>query len=271
MGGLGNQLFQIFCGVSYSLRHGVEFRLPDSKSLDFGSRNRHTYWKSFFRRLEQHTVSDISSQNIYREPKFAYIQIPDSYKEKEFQILGFFQSYKYFEDKYNEICQLIDIDRYRDEVKEKYRNYYEKETISIHFRLDDYFQLTDYHPIPTINHYIKSLEYIINKTNKDDYRVLYFCQSVDNDYVKERIKEIEERLPKLEFVKVTDEAEDWEQMLIMSHCNHNITANSSFSWWGSYMNENSKKIVCYPAIWFGETAKADTKDLCPDTWVKVIS
>ena len=55
----------------------------------------------------------------------------------------------------------------------------------------------------------------------------------------------------------------------MSCCNHNIIANSSFSWWGAYLNDNKKKIVCYPSIWFGELINHDTRDLFPENWNKI--
>jgi hypothetical protein len=63
--------------------------------------------------------------------------------------------------------------------------------------------------------------------------------------------------------------EDWEQLLMMSSCGHNIIANSTFSWWGAYLNSNPDKIVCYPETWFGPKAQHDTLDLFPEDWIKV--
>jgi hypothetical protein len=58
----------------------------------------------------------------------------------------------------------------------------------------------------------------------------------------------------------------------MSCCDHNIIANSSYSWWAAYFNNNSNKIVCYPDKWFGpQLSNHDTKDLCPTTWNKIKS
>ena len=54
------------------------------------------------------------------------------------------------------------------------------------------------------------------------------------------------------FIKLENGLSDWEEMLAMSLCKYNIIANSSFSWWGAYFNENKEKIVCYPSVWFGE-------------------
>jgi hypothetical protein len=71
------------------------------------------------------------------------------------------------------------------------------------------------------------------------------------------------------FERGNKELSDWEQMLLMSCCHHNIIANSSFSWWSAYFNFWEDKIVCYPSVWFGQLANNDTRDLCPSTFVKI--
>mgnify|MGYP003353005778 CR=1 FL=1 len=79
--------------------------------------------------------------------------------------------------------------------------------------------------------------------------------------------------PDVEFVKVDDSIIDYEQLVIMSCCNHNIMANSSYSWWGSYLNEYKQKIVCFPSKWFGEYYEHmySHKDMMHDSWVRITS
>ena len=127
---------------------------------------------------------------------------------------------------------------------------------------------------------MKSLQHIFSVSNETGYdsikkRVLYFCEKEDNNIVLEMIKKLNDHFPDLLFIKVDDSIMDWKQMLLMSCCDHNIIANSTFSWWGAYMNDSTKKIVCYPSIWFGvrvtQARSHDDyiKDLYPEDWIKI--
>lgn len=73
-----------------------------------------------------------------------------------------------------------------------------------------------------------------------------------------------------EFVAVDTNIPDWQQMLLMSCCNSNIIANSTFSWWSAYSNPNKNKIICFPAIWFGPNLSHNNiNDMFPNNWFKI--
>ena len=55
----------------------------------------------------------------------------------------------------------------------------------------------------------------------------------------------------------------------MSLCDNNITSNSSFSWWGAWLNNNESKIVFGPKIWFGSEKKFISSDIIPESWLKI--
>ena len=143
--------------------------------------------------------------------------------------------------------------------------------ISLHFRIGDYAKLQQYHCLLNIQYYIDSIKHIINKTNKDDWVILYCCEKNDLKLIQQKIKGMKNHFPNIVFERVSDNYQDWEQMLIMSLCRHNIIANSTFSWWSAYFNDNEDKIVCYPSAWFGPMfANKNTNDLFMEDWIKII-
>ena len=68
------------------------------------------------------------------------------------------------------------------------------------------------------------------------------------------------------FVEGHSEVED---LWLMSLCKHNIIANSSFSWWGAWLNNNPNKKVIAPKKWFGDHVNLNTSDLLPESWIKI--
>jgi len=270
-GGLGNQLFQIFATIAYALENNKPFGFLDCESLDNGCTQRHTYWNSFLSSLKKCTHKTISQMHIVTEEGFNYSKLKPLQENTDIMLDGYFQSYKYFQSYFNSICRFIKLDKTKEEVFNKYL--YNYSDISMHFRLGDYKNLTDYHPVLEYEYYEKALEYIINNmriNTIDNINVLYFCEKEDNDDVNLKISRLHNKFKNVTFIKAHDNIVDWEQMILMSCCKHNIIANSTFSWWGAYFNSNPDKIVCYPDTWFGPAlSHIITDDLFPDDWHKI--
>lgn len=266
MGGLGNQLFQIFCVLSLSYEYNIPYVFLFKLML--GKRN--TYWNTIFKELKLSLVTQLPDiQHIYKENhSHSYQKIKlETFISKNIIIDGYFQNEKYFKLYYKEIYQLLNIEEKQKIIKEKVSIDVEK-YISLHFRMGDYKHLPDYHPLIDIEYYKKSLEYITQ--NSSLQKVLYFCEEEDKEEVLLKIRELKKYFPKVGFLRIP-KLMDWEELLLMSCCSHHIIANSSFSWWGAYFNPNENKIVCYPNKWFGPSLSyLDTSDVCPSEWIKII-
>jgi len=273
MGGLGNQLFQIFATISYAIKTRNKFVFHNVKTLGGGSTTlRFTYWNTFLKRLQPFLINEIGPIHVIRENSFEYNELP-LYEMigRDVLLYGYFQSYKYFQNNYPTISRIIGLGQIKDELLKKmnYDDNFLKDVISLHFRIGDYKKIQDYHPIMTKEYYHKSLEFINTKCSNTNFTVMYFCEDNDIIQVNETINDLSSKFTNFTFIRGENKLEDWEQMVLMSCCHHNIIANSSFSWWGAYFNVWSDKIVCYPSVWFGEKASHNTSDLCPDNWNKI--
>lgn len=268
-GGLGNQLFEIFTTIAYALSNKDVFFFKNVDSLN-GITPRHTYWNTFFISIKSFLNNKVIMMDIVREKSFNYEKLPDKTSMVQNIILdGYFQSPYYFEDYYEKIYHLLRINDLKKKVTQKY-NYNYKDFISVHFRLGDFKVLQDKHPIMPVEYYKNSIQLLLNRIkSKKVIKILYFCEQQDNEDVNKTISLLSNQFSNCAFIKANDQIPDWEQLLMMSSCGHNIIANSTFSWWGAYLNSNPDKIVCYPETWFGQKLPHDTLDLFPEDWFKV--
>jgi hypothetical protein len=136
----------------------------------------------------------------------------------------------------------------------------------VHFRAGDYRDNPEHHPIQSLGYYYQALE-IFNDRN---HKILYFCDERDREWVeRERILLLRDAFPRHTYRSMIGLYEDWEEVLIMSLCTHHIIANSTFSYWGAYLSDNTGK-TCYPKQWFGEKlAQNDTTDMFPSEWIRI--
>lgn len=267
-GGLGNQLFQIFTTISCAIKSKNKFYFLDSETSPSITK-RYTFWNSFLYKLKPFLMEAVvQDSTVVRQTDFTFNEIQISeLTGNNICLNGYFQSYKYFQSHYETICRMLDIDKQKKTILPLSNL---ENTISLHFRLGDYKALPWCYPIMTYEYYKNAISYIQPKDTQVR-NVFFFCEEEDIDTVMVTVNLLINDFPSLFFIRASNALTDWEQMLLMSGCKHNVIANSSFSWWGAYFNSNPNKIVCYPATWFGPTKPESTKtqDLCPLEWTKI--
>ena len=276
-GGLGNQLFQIFATISYGRKYNRTVIFPYSQELRTGT-IRNTYWHSFLKGLLQFTTygenmykknTELMVYPVLREQGFHY-QMLTNIANNNVILDGYYQSYKYFENDIDFIYQQISLKELQQQVKDKSASYFIGDTnISMHFRIGDYKAIQGCHPVMTYEYYNKALCEIEKCCQGKKINVMYFHETVDTNDVNAIIDKLKQEHSSVEFTRIKDELSDWEQVLLMSCCDHNIIANSTFSWWGAFFNTNNNHIVCYPSLWFGNKLTHNTNDLFPNDWVKI--
>ncbi len=258
-GGLGNQMFQY--AASYSLAKYCNFSLV----LDISS------YEKNFRSFELGIFKEFSSKHTYLEKKASvrfFREASFSFDERFFKkywfqsvcIVGYWQSFRYFRRNKADLLKIFTFDRklMSDETMMFEKKIRKQESVSLHVRRGDYLETQNkkIHGILGIDYYTKALSCFEDEN-------LFIVFSDDVDYCREVFTG--------ENFLIIDDKEgrsDWEDMYLMSICDHNIIANSSFSWWGAYLNKNPEKKVIAPKNWFSDNSK-DTKDLIPESWVRI--
>ena len=263
MGGLGNQLFQLFNLMAYAETHRQEFFLEDVPPQ---REDRPFYWDTFLAPLRKYLKTP-DTLPVYQEPRFEHDPIlPYAQIKQPFKFFGYFQSYRYFQKHEALLFERIKL----KETLAKTRTIYPfkfSDFISMHFRVGDYKHLQEHHPVLPFSYYTSALNVMMRMTTAR--RVLYFYEAEDKDHVDDYISRLKPLFPQMTFVSIDHTDPDHVQLSLMACCSHQIIANSTFSWWGAYFNENKEKIVTYPSKWFGPAQAKDTVDLFPTTWIKI--
>jgi hypothetical protein len=262
-GRLGNQMFQFASTVGIARKLGYEVVFPteniENASIeDFKDGiTREVYFDipKIFEVPDQMLKS--TDQILYdkqvQEPHFHFCEdlfkIPDSTNLK-----GYYQTEKYFDHCKKEI---EDIFTFKSSIKTKALEVFPKinlDTVSIHLRVGDYVGLQQFHPICDADYYASAMNYFMDK----DYYFLIFSDNIP--YSKEIFGESENIL----YICNNEPEVD---MCLMSLCQHNVIANSSFSWWAAWLNKNPNKKVVAPKKWFGPSySYQNTNDLYCKNW-----
>ena len=251
MGGLGNYMFQISAGYVHALNCGVDF-VVNTKHIQKVHGDFNNYTDNIFSRLQ--IDNTFTPKQMFREPRFEYSPIPIF--DSETMIYGYFQSEKYFNTHRHKIIDLFVIpDDIKNTTLLKYPELTTTNTCSIHVRRGDYLKLSDIHPPQTVEYYKNAVD-IIGKNHK------FFIFSDDIVWCEQNLSFISDGV----FCKNN---KDFEDLYLMSLCRHNIIANSSFSWWGAWLNKNNDKKIIAPKKWFGDKHIYSDKDLIPERWIKI--
>jgi len=244
-GGLGNQLFQWAATKALSIKHNTDYAFDFS----YFNSNQWNLELNKFKKIILKKHNESISLNIVTDD-FYFKKI-----ENDSLLDGYWQSEKYF----NEIDCLIREDlKIENNIKEYIVNKYSilnENTVSLHVRRGDYINIQNFHPLQTIDYYKNAYDTI----NENSINVLIL--SYDVNWCKKNII--------FNYTLFFENETNIVDLYIMSLCKHNIIANSSFSWWGAWLNENkNKKIVC-PINWFGKETNIYTGDIAPEKWLKV--
>lgn len=241
MGGLGNQMFQIASTWAHAKRHGFDCGFDLSYTdLPLQGYPAKVYTNSIYRNLPKIRHSDYKFE-AYKEPRWEYSPIPP---KDNILLRGYFQSPRHFDEYRHEIIDLFVGGVY---AVNKYADYH-NHSVSVHVRKGDYEKFPNIHPVLDATYYYKALSDLDTEEDVEIDNILVF--SDDIAWAKALLRD-----PRIRFIEGKS---DYESLLMMSFCDHNIIANSSFSWWGAYLNRNSDKIVYAPKIWNGKG--------CNHTW-----
>lgn len=269
----------IFCTIALSFKNNTIRFLNRKELVPSAKYKRYTYYDIFLTKLLPYLYNEFPSSILIIDTKHSYEPFNINANEN-YQLYGYFQSYKYFINEFNSIYKLLDIENLKTNILLKNINPFDYQyTVSLHFRIGDYIYHTNRYIILPIEYYIQSLNYLKILTNNKKLFILYFCEDDSLNIVLDYIKKLSILFPNYQFERCNPKLEDWEQLLLMSCCRYNIIANSIFSWWGGMFNTNKNKLVLYPSTWYVNTAthwcstelicnKLD--DICPPDWVKIV-
>jgi hypothetical protein len=243
MGGLGNQMFQISHAICQGIKNSVPILFVPTSYAPMQANQPTKYLNNIFKKIK--FVNKLSGYKVIEAP-WQYIDLNLKW-DVPIQFYGYFQSSKNFLGLNDIICELFQPNTNEiSKLQEKYPEINNKNTVSIHIRRGDYLTVGDVLPVidkTYINHCIKLI---------GDYSHL-FVFSDDTKWAKKNLNYTN--------MTIVDDLEDYEDLWLISMCNHNIMSNSSFSWWGSFLNKNTDKKVFVPSIWFGPKGEKNYNDI----------
>lgn len=270
-GGLGNQMFQYALylylkenrlNVAADLSHYILFEVMPFQLENVFKKIRlrrcSTQLKNKYLGNEKLQIIEEGIENNTRN--FMKIDITSS---SIGYIRGFFQTPYYADMVKAELLKDFSFDLPNDvHLQEILQQIESKNSVSVHVRRGDYLKAKAqiiFGNICTENYYVKAFD-IIEKNVKDPFYVFF---SDDINWVQSKL-----RKKNAIYINSKDfeEYQDWYDMYLMSKCQNNIICNSTFSWWGAWLNQNSRKLVIAPNKWVNYDS---LNDICPPEWIRI--
>jgi hypothetical protein len=249
MGGLGNQMFQAAHTLSQAWKKGVESKFKAESWTPMQGRQTDNYRNNIFRNLN--FVEDFGHVGRVSEGPWEYTELNPQWDQPQ-EFYGYFQSSKNFLGYDKEIQKTFEpTEEFIDRMINRYPELTQEKTLSVHIRRGDCFMNPDIHPMVTKEYVERALELVPEYSN-------IFIFSDDKIWIKENFN-----FPNMIIV---DELEDYEEMWLMSLCKNHIISNSTFSWWGTFLNKKENKKIIAPSIWFGPRGPQNFKDIYEPYW-----
>jgi len=276
IGGLGNQMFQYAAGRALALRRGVALELDDgwlrktqpnviarTYELDcfpIDAKVRTVYPRTRVRRVCEflHLAPPVwREQQDYRfDPRT--LDLPG-----RIRLVGYWPSERYFADQEAQIRRDFELAEPSDERNQATAQKIQgTNAVAIHVRRGDYVDnpsTKSFHGLLSLDYYRTAVNRIIEEV-RDPH---FFVFSDDPDWCRNNL-EVGTETTYVDQNGGRGASDLW----LMSQCKHNIIANSSFSWWGAWLNRGREKIVIAPARWVADPS-TDTSDVIPAGWIRL--
>jgi hypothetical protein len=252
MGGLGNQMFQISKALSEGYENGIEVVFRPSSFIPMHGNQPTKYLDNIYRNL---TFKEID-ENLERisEPSWSFNETNIFYY-KSIEFYGYYQSSKNFKSQSKKIKDcFLPTQQFIDKIKHLYPKIFGENSVSIHVRRGDYIGISETLPVVDKTY----IDECLNQIGRYSH---IFIFSNDKEWCKENLN--------YKNSTVVEGLDDYEELWAISLCNHNIMSNSSFSWWGSYLNINENKKIYCPSVWFGPKGEKNYQDIYEDNWNKI--
>ena len=265
IGGLGNQMFQYACGSSLADRFNAELKLDiTGYETQVKLITPRQYELGEFNITENFaTQEEIISKKLFKEKHFHFdsevLNLPD-----ETYLNGYWQCEKYFKNIEKALRKEFTLKFSPDAKNIAFLEQIKTvNSVGLHVRRGDYAnneKTNSFHGLCSLDYYKQAIDYISENTKNPHF----FLFSDDIDWVKENLIS---NYP-MTMVDCNNSLQGHFDLSLMKNCKHNIIANSSLSWWGAWLNENSNKIVIAPKKWFNDI-EINTDDLIPDRWIRL--